>query len=339
MSRRSPIDRARVIVHALEGCSYGVIMQKTGFHKSFVERWAQRVHSSKIKLPDLQRMGRPHKLTPAQAKKLIKMVVGKRHCSSRRTEARLRTEKQVPNVCYRTIQNYLHNQQLHPFHRRKCPRLNDFKKLCRRRFSRGHRKTAWDYVLFTDEKQFSRYANINNKNDIIWAYSADAVPAYEVLQGGPKLMVWAGMSSRGVTPLFRIEGNLESSQYVKILERVALPAAAKLFRRRKWLFIQDNSKVHTSKLSERWLQKHMRFHLPKVPLPANSPDLNVIENLWAYVQDQLNLRRFKTVSGLYKSLKQIWAAIPKKLLKHLAQDMPRRLGLVRKAKGGNIRLH
>ena len=50
-----------------------------------------------------------------------------------------------------------------------------------------------------------------NKNDVVWAYSPDAVPPYEVLQHGLELMVWGGMCSRGVTPLYRITGTLRSN--------------------------------------------------------------------------------------------------------------------------------
>ena len=87
------------------------------------------------------------------------------------------------------------------------------------------------------------------------------------------------------------------------------------------------------------MQKKMATHLPRVPLPPNSPDLNIIENLWAYTQEKLSDRRFTTTSGLYKCLKDVWAAVPNTVLRNLVADMPRRLRLIRRAKGDNIRLH
>ena len=120
------------------------------------------------------------------------------------------------------------------------------------------------------------------------------------MQHGPQLMVWGGMCSHGVTPLYRINGTLRSEEYKNILENVMLPSAASYFKRKRWLLIQDNSKVHTSKMMKSWLQKKLKKHLPRVTFPPNSPDLNVIENLWTYVQDKLNQRKFRTTNGLYK---------------------------------------
>ena len=99
--------------------------------------------------------------------------------------------------------------------------------LARRRFARAHRHTNWSTVVFVDEKKFSRYANPNNRNNVVWAHSPTAVPAHTVRQGGPQLMVWAGMCSRGVTPLARISDRLTSQGYIHILRTVLLPSTAR----------------------------------------------------------------------------------------------------------------
>jgi len=87
------------------------------------------------------------------------------------------------------------------------------------------------------------------------------------------------------------------------------------------------------------MAENMAGHIHRVGLPANSPDLNVIENLWGYVQDKLAERRFKTVTGLWRCLKEVWQGVPKRVLRNLVASMPRRLRLVRAANGGTIRLH
>ena len=159
------------------------------------------------------------------------MTAGKRKKSSRVVAGQLRKQRNIPSVSYRTVQRYWHDERLYPYKQRKVSRLKEVHKLQRRSFVRAHRKTNWDSVLFVDEK-FSRYANINNKNDVVWAYSPDAVPPYEVLQHGPELMVWGGMCSRGVTPLYRITGTLRSPEYTHILNNVALPAVSTLLLRK-----------------------------------------------------------------------------------------------------------
>jgi len=230
MSRHSKVDRAKVVALAAEGCSNQIIAQRTGLHKSFVERWAKRGRGPSPQLEDRPRPGGRRKLSTGQVKQLVKSTAGKRRKSSRKVAAAWRARGGgKPKITYRTAQNYLRREGLRPFHRRKAPRLTAEHMLRRRSFARAHRKTCWRAVLFVDEKKFSRYAHVNNKNDVVWAYTADAVPGYEVLQHGPELMVWGGICARGVAPLYRIKGTLRSPQYIEILKHVALPAADSLF--------------------------------------------------------------------------------------------------------------
>ena len=89
----------------------------------------------------------------------------------------------------------------------------------------------------------------------------------------------------------------------------------------------------------RWQQEHMLWQMPGCRLPPNSPELNPIENLWAIVQARLIERRFTTVIGLLRALQQIWLATDQCQLRNLNSDMSRRVTLVKRARGGHIRLH
>ena len=61
---------------------------------------------------------------------------------------------------------------------------------------------------------------------------------------------------------------MNADGYVRVLEVALLPSVGALFRGRNYLFMQDNDPKHTSKGIEWW------------KTPAESPDLNPIENLW-----------------------------------------------------------
>ena len=198
MVYRSQLDRARVMVHAIEGCSNRAIANFTGFPQSFVKRWAKRGRQHGLNLSDLPRTGRPRKLTANDVKRITKLTEGKRYRSCRVIAQKLRRTDRATKISKSTIHRYWRNEALRPFHPRKVTRLNENHKLQWRKFARNHRiGTNWSNVMFVDEKQFNRYANINNKNDIVWAYSAEAVPEYEIMQHGPQLMVWGGMCSHG----------------------------------------------------------------------------------------------------------------------------------------------
>ncbi len=60
--------------------------------------------------------------------------------------------------------------------------------------------------------------------------------------------------------------------YQDILEHFMLLSADQLFKDADFIFQQDLAPVHTAKSTKSWLNDH------GVGVPANSPDLNPIEN-------------------------------------------------------------
>ncbi len=65
--------------------------------------------------------------------------------------------------------------------------------------------------------------------------------------------------------------------------------------------------------------------------PANSPDLNIIENLWGIVKRKMRNKRPKNADEL-KTVKETWALIPPQQCHKLITSMPRRIEAVVKAK-------
>ena len=98
-----------------------------------------------------------------------------------------------------------------------------------------------------------------------------------------------------------------------------------------WTFQQDNDPKYTSKLVKEWSETNQ---IKVMKWPAQSPDLNPIENLW--YQAELSLKQkgpFKNADELYKAIETTWNEITQEKINKLVESMPRRCSLILKSKG------
>ncbi len=98
------------------------------------------------------------------------------------------------------------------------------------------------------------------------------------------VMIWAAMSSAGVGPLCFLKSTVNAAIYQDILEHFMLPSADKLHEDADFIFQQDLAPAHTAKGTKSWFNDH---GVTVLDWPANSPDLNPIENLWGIVKRKM----------------------------------------------------
>ncbi len=144
------------------------------------------------------------------------------------------------------------------------------------------------------------------------------------------VMIWVAMSSAGVGPLCFLKTNVIAPVYQDILEHFMLPSADQLFKDADFIFQQDLAPAHTAKSTKSWLNDH---GVGVLDWPANSPDLNPIENLWGIVKRKMRNKRPKNADELKATVKETWASIPPQQCHKLITSLPRRIEAVIKVKG------
>ncbi len=144
------------------------------------------------------------------------------------------------------------------------------------------------------------------------------------------VMIWAAMLSAGVGPLCFLKSTVNAAIYQEILEHFMPPSADKLYGDADFIFQQDLAPAHTANGTKSWFNDH---GVTVLDWPANSPDLNPIENLWGIVKRKMRDTRPNNADELKATVKETWASIPPQQCHKLITSMPRRIEAVIKAKG------
>ena len=91
-----------------------------------------------------------------------------------------------------------------------------------------------------------------------------------------KVHVWAGISARGATPIVIFTGTLVATRLLSIFELGLVPFVREVFPDHHRL-MQDNDPKHASNLAKAFLEDEGIIWWKT---PPESPDLNLIENVW-----------------------------------------------------------
>ena len=171
-----------------------------------------------------------------------------------------------------------------PWRTPRGPRLKDDQRKVRYDFARRmlnrHRK-EFPHIVFSDEKYFDTHGK---RHHTIWAKRSDMM--YEVrsagyVQGGPKVMVLGFLSRKAAKLIVCDEESMTADQYQKYLQPVV-----PMLKAPAW-FQQDNASPHNATTRSGFFQ---RRGVRTMLWPAHSPDLNVIETVWAWLGSRVAAR-------------------------------------------------
>lgn len=171
-----------------------------------------------------------------------------------------------------------------------------------------------------------------------------------------QLHVYAGISKHGKTSLIFATGTtglgkryykvskqgrkqplsgVGAAEFIDILQQHLLPQACSLMNvadQPPPTFLLDGAPCHTAQATKDFCAAN-GIQLINA-WPPNSPDLNPIENLWAWMKNKVYAHPYKSLAELQAAVLDAWQAVPKRTLQNLMRSFNTRKGICIQRHGG-----
>jgi transposase len=229
-------------------------------------------------------------------------------------------------------------------------KLSNDTKCKRLAFALANRRTPWSQVMFTDRKKFLFSYPGQKVSRVQWVVKGTQRQAAAV--NHPQcLNVYAGITKWGVTKIHVVAGsskhkttyrnkkgqlakNITSDEYLRVVSDTLLPEGTAMFSKHgmgSWTLQQDNDPTHrvaAAAAMKSWNEKKGSSISLLPNWPPNSPDLNLIENLWGYVGAKVQARGPTSFEAFKHAVVEELGSVPERVLKNLYKSMPRRIAQV-----------
>lgn len=289
-------QRAQVVTLREEGYSFVKIANRTGIPRSTCcdivkcDRECREPESATPYTASAPRSGRLEKLDRRERRHLI--YLAKRSCHaalgiltcSITIRVSMNTARKVLKQAGLQKRRAIRKLYLFPLH--------TLKRLLWCKERRHWTMEDWETWIWTDESRFE----VGYVGGVVWVFrtkkEADLavclLPTFK--SDRTSIMIWGSISLGAKGPMVILpQESMTGANYVKwVVEPVLAPFYNAGYREKgeAWI-MQYGASFHRSKVAQAAVHKH---HLQGVPWPAQSPDLNPIENLWRMMKARINAR-------------------------------------------------
>jgi len=319
----SPSDHCLLLIH--KGIKKArTLSNMTGVSIATAHRHLRVAKNGK---PPPKKKGRKFCLTSAEKTRLKRYALKYSGYSNAQLAKKLE-ESGGRKVSVRTIGRYLTDMSVKRVKPRPVPLLTERHRQKRLAWCLQNQDTDWEKIVFSDESCFQY---VSNTSRVLCRVGER--PLAPRTSHPPKIMVWGGISARGVTPLAVIQGSVDSDKYQEILNGYLFPTMDVLYPE-GYTLQQDNARPHVSLSSKKFFEDH---GLKVMDWPANSPDLNPIENLWGILKRKMAPLKKPPVAEWKVMINEMWSSLSHDTVSGFIESMPRRIQSCIEAGGGHTK--
>lgn len=306
-----------VEIHTNEHVSGHTVATRLNISKSTVYNYLT-MWKKQIPVEEIKPQGRPPKISSSQ-RSILGRFVSRQEVPTSKSLARSISSAQGRSISPRTVRRHLDLMGYKNSVPRPIPLLTPIHKQRRVEWCRKHADFDWKNVIFSDET----YIEVNLRVTPIW-HKSGARPTVSKPKFRAKIMCWGAISMRFKSSLAIVEGTMNSNRYIETLKTYLLRNKSKKTIQ-QMVFQQDGASCHTSKATSDFLST---IGLTVLPWPANSPDLNPIENIWAILKQNVENRGAMTKNELVKVVSEEWDALDMELINRTINSMKKRTSQV-----------
>ena len=140
-------------------------------------------------------------------------------------------------------------------------------------------------------------------------------------------MVFGKISTAGTGPLIRLHSKINATEYKAILKK-RVPNMRTAINQ-PTVFIQAHAPCHTAKSVKTFLSEE---DVTVMEWPAQSPDMNPIENVWKLLNERPKEKNQRNIEELWTNLKGEWEKISVDECKTLIYSCSKNIKLLLKVK-------
>jgi transposase len=274
--------------------------------------------------------GRPPVLTERDGRHLIQILNKNRRTNINELHENFISSTST-NISKITLKRFLHKLKIYGRIGAKKPFVNAANRMKRLAWAKSRKDWVdeWEKIIWSDESRFEVFGGDGKR--YVWRTIHERydprclIPTFK--SGQESVMIWGCFTKDKLGPLVRLEGRITANIYIEMLKDYLLPFINGLEDKNDYTFQEDNAPIHTAKVAKKWKNDN---NIKSLPWPAQSPDLNPIENLWDELERRVRKHSPlpKNPNNLWEILQEEWLNLNEDICKNLVDSMPRRIAAV-----------